>query len=363
MGAGINQGWWEWPFKDEPTATPSSTCDDVEATIAAAADTRVNVLNATDVRGLASAIGDELTLRGYVVEDVGNEGATSTSPRPSRSAYGPGLEAEAQSVALHFRGVVLVDDGRTGSVVDVVIGQGYRKMGDARGGRRRRSPPPHRAAGRVRPRTTTHHHDRLTDPTRGGTRWVSSPAPARSWVRPPACGTRSRRPSTRPSAASAARSRWCPQAQTLLTRVSVLVDRIDAVVDHAELVIGRIDEVVTESDATVERVNLVTTKADRTMAGATGLVDRADSLLSSVEPVARQGVPIATKLVESISPQEVDAAVSLLDRLPTVLRPRRGRRAAAAAPARRRRARRARDPGDRAEPAGRDRGAARGWAC
>ncbi len=110
-----------------------------------------------------------------------------------------------------------------------------------------------------------------------------------------------------------------PQAQTLLTRVSVLVDRIDAVVDHAELVIGRIDEVVTESDGTVERVNLVTTKADRTMAGATGLVDRADSLLSSVEPVARQGVPIATKIVESISPQEVDAAVSLLDRLPTVL--------------------------------------------
>ena len=110
-----------------------------------------------------------------------------------------------------------------------------------------------------------------------------------------------------------------PQAQTLLTRVGLLVDRIDAVVDHAELVIGRIDEVVGESDATVERVNLVATKADRTMSGATGLVDRADSLLTSVEPVARQAIPIATKLVESISTQEVDAGVSLLDRLPTVL--------------------------------------------
>lgn len=111
-----------------------------------------------------------------------------------------------------------------------------------------------------------------------------------------------------------------PAATALLARASALLDRADALADHAQLVISRIDEVVTESDATVERVNVVTTKADRTMGGATGLVDRADSLLSSIEPVARQGVPIAEKIVDSISPAEVDAIVSIIDTVPTLLR-------------------------------------------
>lgn len=110
-----------------------------------------------------------------------------------------------------------------------------------------------------------------------------------------------------------------PAATALLARASALLDRADALADHAQLVISRIDEVVTESDATVDRVNVVTTKADRTMGGATGLVDRADSLLSSVEPVARQGVPIAEKIVDSISPAEVDAVVKMIDTLPTLL--------------------------------------------
>jgi len=110
-----------------------------------------------------------------------------------------------------------------------------------------------------------------------------------------------------------------PAAQALLARASALVDRVDAVVDHAELVIGRVDEVVTGSQATVERVGAVTTAADRTLAGGSGLVDRADRLLGSVEPVARRALPMATELVDSISPQEVDAAVGMLDRLPTLL--------------------------------------------
>lgn len=110
-----------------------------------------------------------------------------------------------------------------------------------------------------------------------------------------------------------------PAATALLARASALLDRADALADHAQLVISRIDEVVTASDATVERVNVVTTKADRSMAGATGLVDRADSLLSSVEPVARQGIPIAQQIVASLSPAEVDAVVKMIDTLPTLL--------------------------------------------
>ena len=131
VGAGINQGWWEWPFQDEPSASPSSTCGDAAASIAAPADTRVNVLNATDTRGLAAAVGSALTARGYVVEEIGNDSSGVDVTGTVQVRYGPSLDAQAQSVALHFRREALVDDGRTGGVVDLVIGQGFTKLAPA----------------------------------------------------------------------------------------------------------------------------------------------------------------------------------------------------------------------------------------
>jgi hypothetical protein len=111
-----------------------------------------------------------------------------------------------------------------------------------------------------------------------------------------------------------------PAAQALLARASALVERADALLDHTELVMGRVDDVVTASEAAVREVDAVTTGADRTMAGTTGLVERADALLLSVEPVARQGVPVLERFVHGVADKEVDAALGMLDRLPVLLR-------------------------------------------
>ena len=69
----------------------------------------------------------------------------------------------------------------------------------------------------------------------------------------------------------------------------------------------------------VERSGLTVTKADRAVAGATGVMERADRLVSQIEPIARKGMPIAARLVDNLSPAEVDSAISLVDRLPTLL--------------------------------------------
>jgi hypothetical protein len=108
-------------------------------------------------------------------------------------------------------------------------------------------------------------------------------------------------------------------AQELLARASALIDRVDAVVDHTELVIGRIDEVVASSENSVRAVDAVTAAAERTLVAGEGLVARADALLGAVEPVAQQALPMAKKLVDGISPEEVDAASRMLDRLPALL--------------------------------------------
>jgi hypothetical protein len=133
-GAGIAQGWWEWPFGgDEAEADPGPDCSGAGTgtTVSLPDDVQLNVYNATDIRGLAAAVAAEMELRGYTVADVGNEESEVDVVEAVQIRYGPALTADAQSAALHFRGVVLVDDGRSGEVVDVVLGQAYSRMGGA----------------------------------------------------------------------------------------------------------------------------------------------------------------------------------------------------------------------------------------
>ncbi len=131
-GAGISQGWWEWPFgREEPDTAAAPSCAPVAATVAAPADVRLNVLNATDRRGLAGQVGGELTARGYVVASIGNEESGVDVAEPAQVRYGPALIAAAQSVAVQIPGAVLVDDGREGEVVDVTLGDGYQALAPA----------------------------------------------------------------------------------------------------------------------------------------------------------------------------------------------------------------------------------------
>ena len=130
IGAGINQGWWEWPFREEAPPDPvgSPTCGTLPQTVAAPAAVRVSVLNATDRSGLAAAVGDELERRGYVVVQVGNDRSGRSVEGTAQLRYGPALSAQAQSLALHIPGAVLVDDGRVSDVVDLALGPGYNRM-------------------------------------------------------------------------------------------------------------------------------------------------------------------------------------------------------------------------------------------
>ncbi|HZI96886.1 MAG TPA: hypothetical protein VFD41_05100 [Actinomycetales bacterium] len=96
-----------------------------------------------------------------------------------------------------------------------------------------------------------------------------------------------------------------PRATALITRIGDLLDRVDTLVDRI--------------DAAVDRIELVTTKADRAVAGATGIVDASDHLLGDVKSLTTALMPAAQRFADSVEPREVDAAIALLDRLPTVL--------------------------------------------
>ena len=148
------------------------------------------------------------------------------------------------------------------------------------------------------------------------------------------------------------------RAEALLDNVESLIRRVDAVVDDAAVAVARVEaiiasttSVVADADAVagqartiVGQVGTVATQAEaivgdvgtvagqaRTVVGEVALVageartiidsagrsaDIASELLETYEPLARQAAPLAAQFIEELSPEEVHAAILMLDRLP-----------------------------------------------
>ena len=110
-----------------------------------------------------------------------------------------------------------------------------------------------------------------------------------------------------------------PRVADALTRVEALLDRTERVVAHAETVVTEAAEATARARATVDAAGLVARDAGRRVDGAGGLVDRADTLLSTWEPVGRKLAPQAARFADNVSAHDVDAGISLIGRMPIVL--------------------------------------------
>lgn len=89
---------------------------------------KVNVMNATQISGLAGATATKLRKRGFKVVDVGN---ARLSPVEVVGAVrsGPDGYAQAMTVQRNIKGLTYVYDAkRPGSTVDVVIGTKYKDL-------------------------------------------------------------------------------------------------------------------------------------------------------------------------------------------------------------------------------------------
>lgn len=110
-----------------------------------------------------------------------------------------------------------------------------------------------------------------------------------------------------------------PRAAAAMTRVEGLLDRVEAVVERSELVVETADKAAVRTHSTLDRVEVVTTAAARHSDAAAGVLDRIDASLLSWEPTLRRLSPAAEKFAKALEANEVDAAIALVDRLPTVL--------------------------------------------
>lgn len=144
------------------------------------------------------------------------------------------------------------------------------------------------------------------------------------------------------------------QASGLLGRVQALVVRVESIVDgidevrvranasidgvdeirgKADRVIGGVDDVRAEAVDVVAQAQRIADKGERAMGGLDDVRARADVLLRRVEegavgrmldlaeqlePTLRQLEPVVVRLGETTSPEEVDAVVGLVDKVPAV---------------------------------------------
>ena len=125
--------------------------------------------------------------------------------------------------------------------------------------------------------------------------------------------------------------------EALLARINAVVDRVEEtldrterIVDEAEEAVRRVELVTAATAAPIEAASqvaaaaavvvteaeLVTGKAAAAMTRAEHTARIADELLTAYETTLRKGAPMAGRFVDQLSPEEVDAAIRLVDELP-----------------------------------------------
>jgi hypothetical protein len=127
------------------------------------------------------------------------------------------------------------------------------------------------------------------------------------------------------------------QAELLVTRVTVIAEQAEALVQRVGTIVDAAEDTVRESRAiaaaaalTVEEAATVATTAARVVDEATTITGAAAAvvghagaasaevrdLLDEYAPTLKQASPLAARFVRELSPEEVSAAIRMVDTLP-----------------------------------------------
>ncbi|SDE36944.1 transcriptional attenuator, LytR family [Blastococcus fimeti] len=107
---------------EEAAGEPAVPAADPGTALLLPAEVSLDVLNGTGTGGLAATAAAELQAQGFAVGDVGNADGTVSQ---SVVRHGPGMVAQARTVAAAVPGSVLQASDAIGDTVQLIIGPGY----------------------------------------------------------------------------------------------------------------------------------------------------------------------------------------------------------------------------------------------
>lgn len=106
----------------------------------------------------------------------------------------------------------------------------------------------------------------------------------------------------------------------LLPRVGLLLSQVEAQLARLDAVVGRVEGLVGKVEGVALSAEQATGRANKVIDGADAAVNRSEAMLTQVEQPLDALLPSLRRFAETLDPAEVEAAVTLIDRLPTLLR-------------------------------------------
>ncbi len=110
-----------------------------------------------------------------------------------------------------------------------------------------------------------------------------------------------------------------PRVVDAMGRLEEVLDRADALTARADALLSSAEDAVVRNDRVLDSAAAATRDADRALEAAGAVLGRVDVLLTTWEKPLQTLAPAAQKIADALDPAEVQAAISLIDRMPVVL--------------------------------------------
>ena len=125
--------WYAYSYYQaslKPAAAPAPTCTTAPG-VPKPGSITVNVYNATDRNGLAARTATQVRQRGFKVATIANDPLQKTVAGTAEVRYGKSAAASGKVVLALVKGARPVQDGRTDSSVDLVLGDRFSQLAPA----------------------------------------------------------------------------------------------------------------------------------------------------------------------------------------------------------------------------------------
>ncbi|WP_093614375.1 hypothetical protein [Actinoplanes philippinensis] len=131
----------------------------------------------------------------------------------------------------------------------------------------------------------------------------------------------------RVSAVATAAESAVAETRAVATAAAIAVDEVTAIATRANTAIDEVSAITTRADRAIDDVSAIAVRADTTIDGVTSITTRANAVAGEVEsligdysPTLRQAAPLAARFVSELTPDEVTAAIRMIDELPALQR-------------------------------------------
>ena len=113
------------PVAEETATTCVTSTSRPDESLPAAQKVTIRVFNATKKQGLARNVADDLSERGFKVDEVANDEVVRKQTGVAELRYGPKGRRQALLLQYYLPGAELVPDDRKGKIVDVALGETF----------------------------------------------------------------------------------------------------------------------------------------------------------------------------------------------------------------------------------------------